>query len=502
MRAPRPAQRLFLVARSIIWMAGVIVPARERNSWRETATRQVWHWSQFLAETGQLTRENKLELARFCWNAFPAALWVRFDQQEFTQRRDRWFGSPSLLLSSIGIAVVILILVSGIIPQVRAFLSSPIPDPDHVSVISLNGKFRRLHSETLLELAAAWKESKYVSDLAAFSWGASTLVTPQHRLPVLSAQVAPDFFQVLGLQAIIGRTFRAGDDNGCGGCIVLSHEIWRLQFHSDLSVVGRQVTVDGIPRQILGVLPRDFYLLSPEISVWTMLDAGTPSFTNSVERIGAVARIVPGAKARQVESDLVDQTENAGYILPASLLTVTSGRSELRKYVSSYSLFLLLAVGSAILIVYARFSTGVGRAQPTRSARLRWWSFLIAKTVLMLAFSGLLAWTSLRWVSVYFFGSVQPMTNGIALWLFLVLSIVPLSWAIRDQQKRCRVCLQRLGTPIAIGAPGHVLLDWSGTEMMCPKGHGVLYMPDSQTNWLERDRWDNLDNSWADLFKD
>jgi hypothetical protein len=105
-------------------------------------------------------------------------------------------------------------------------------------------------------------------------------------------------------------------------------------------------------------------------------------------------------------------------------------------------------------------------------------------------------------LSVYVFGSVQPITNGVALWLFLTLSIAPLSWAIRDQQKRCRVCLQRLGTPIQIGAPGNVLLDWSGTEMMCPLGHGVLYLPDSQTNWLERDRWDNLDNSWAGLFKD
>ncbi len=501
MRAPQPAQRMFLVARSIIWLASWIVPARQRSIWRLNSNRQVWHWCQFLAETNQLTREHKLELARFCWSAFPAAFWVRFEQQEFRRRRDHLLRSPSLPLVALSAGVVLLILISGIVPQLRALISSPIPDPDHVCVISLNGKFRRVRSETLLELAAVWKGSKYVSDVGAFSWGASKLEAPQRSLPVLSAQVAPDFFQVLGLRANLGRTFHAGDDNGCSGCIVLSHEIWRLQFHSDPSIIGREATVDGIPRQIIGVLPRDFYLLSPEISVWTMLDAGTPSFTNFVERIGAVARIVPGATTHQVEFDLVDRTENAGYILPASLLTVTSGRAELRRYGSSYLLFLLMAVASAMLIVYARFSTGVGRAPLTRRDRLRWWLFLIAKTVLLLAFSGLLAWTSLRWMSVFVFGSVQPMTNGVALWLFLILSIAPLSWAIRDQQKRCRICLLRLGTPVQVGAPGHVLLDWSGTEMMCPQGHGVLYLPDSQSNWLERDRWDNLDSSWADLFK-
>ncbi len=145
---------------------------------------------------------------------------------------------------------------------------------------------------------------------------------------------------------------------------------------------------------------------------------------------------------------------------------------------------------------------GVGRAPLTVADRVRWWSFLAAKTILLLAFTGLLAWTTARALSVYLYGSVQPMTNPVGLWLFMILAIAPLSWTIRDQQRRCRVCLRRLGTPIQIGAPGHVLLDWSGTEMVCPEGHGVLYLPDSLGNWLERDRWDNLDDSWAGLFKE
>lgn len=493
---------MFAGCRSVIWLASWIVPRKQRATWRTNWTRQVWHWCQFLAENDQLCRERKLELARFCWSAFPSAFWLRFDQQEFQQRSEHLRRSPVIFLISISLAIITLTLFSGVIPAIRSLVSSPIPDPDHVCVISLNGKFRRVRSETLLDLAEAWQGSKLLKDVAAFSWGAAELTAPRRTLPVLSAQVAPDFFQVLELRAGIGRTFQSGDDSNCSGCVVLSNEIWRLQFRSDPSIIGRQVTIGGIPRTVIGVLPQDFYLLAPGIAVWTPLDAGTPSFTNSVERIGAVARVRPGVTERQLEVDLVDHTENAGYILPASLLVVTSGRTEMRRYISSYLLFLLLAVGSAMLIVYARFSTGVGRSPLSMRDRLRWWSFFVAKAVLLLTFTGLLAWTSLRMLSVYVFGSVQPITNGVALWLFLTLSIAPLSWAIRDQQKRCRVCLQRLGTPIQIGAPGNVLLDWSGTEMMCPLGHGVLYLPDSQTNWLERDRWDNLDNSWAGLFKD
>lgn len=455
----------------------------------------------FLAETGSLNRRNKLELARFCWQTFPAAFWLRFDREPFLRGKDRLFGSPSFCLGVIAMAALLVVLMGGVIPAVRSIISSPIPDPDRVVVISLNGKFRRVRSETLLDLAAAWKGSKLLEDVAPYSWGPSQLQTTKRAGPILSAEVAPGFFQVLNLNAALGRTFHAGDDNACGSCVVLSNEIWRLQFHSDRSVLGRQVLVGGVARTVIGVLPRNFHLLSADISAWTLLDSGTPPFTNFVERIGAVARTNSGAVPQRIELDLADRSENAGYVFPASLLNVTSGRVEIRRYFTSYLLLLLLAVGCAMLIVYARGGGDVGRAPVTTRDRVRWWSFFVAKSVLLLAFTGLLAWTIVRWLSVSIYGSIHPMTNAVALWLFLIFSVAPLSWAIRDQQRRCRVCLRQLGTPIAIGAPGHVLLDWSGTEMVCPDGHGVLYLPDSQANWLERARWDNLDESWADLFK-
>ncbi|MGA2905306.1 MAG: ABC transporter permease [Candidatus Korobacteraceae bacterium] len=502
MRFPGPLQRTFFMCRSMLWLAGWMVPAEVRVDWRHSWTSQVWHWCHFLAESGQLNRDRKLELARFCWSAFPAAFWLRFDRDDFFRRADRLRRSPAACLGGIALLLAVAILAGGIVPAVRSFLTSPIPDPDRVCVISLNGKFRRVRSETLFELASAWKNSKLLNAVAPYSWGPGSLTGPRRTIPILSARVAPEFFQVLEVSAAIGRTLRAGDDRTCSNCVLLSDEIWQLQFHGDPAIIGQQVTLDGSPRTVIGVLPRNFHLLSPEIAVWALLDSASPSFTNFVERIGAVARMKQGATAQELETDLADRTENAGYVLPASLLAVTSGPAEMRRYVSYYLLFALLAVACATLIVYARHEGGVGRAPRSLGDRCRWWAFFIAKAALLLLVTGLFAWTAVRWLSVYFAGSIHPMANGIALWLFLIFSIAPLSWAIYDQQRRCRVCLRRLGTPIQIGAPGHVLLDWSGTELMCPEGHGVLYLPDSEANWLERDRWDNLDESWAGLFRE
>lgn len=502
MAFPGPLQRTFWSCQSIVWLASWIVPLQRRTEWRRAWTQQVWHWCHFLAESGQLNRTRKLELARFCWSAFPAAFWERFDREEFLRRAARLGCSPLVCLGLIAVVLPILILAGGIIPTVRSFISSPIPHPDRVCVISLNGKFRRLRSETLLDLATAWKGSKLLDAVAPYSWGPGRLSGPRRDVSVLAARVAPSFFQVLGLKAALGRTFQDGDEQHCENCLVLSHEIWQLQFRGDPKIIGRDILLDGSHRTVIGVLPRNFHLLSADIAAWTLLDSASPPFTNFVERIGAVARTKDGATERRLESDLADLSENAGYVFPASLLVVTSEPAQMHRYLGSYLLFVFLAVGCAVLIVYARSGAGLSRAPLSWRDRSRWWSFFVAKSMLLLIGTGLLAWTGVRWLSVYLFGSVHPMANGMVLWIFLILSIGPLSWAIHDQQKRCRVCLRRLGTPIQIGAPGYVLLNWSGTEMVCSEGHGVLYLPDSEANWLERDRWDNLDDSWAGLFRD
>ena len=43
--------------------------------------RHVWHWANFLAESDQLDREHKLELAMHCWGAFVGAFWVRYERE-------------------------------------------------------------------------------------------------------------------------------------------------------------------------------------------------------------------------------------------------------------------------------------------------------------------------------------------------------------------------------------------------------------------------------------
>ena len=502
MQFPDPLERTLVSCRAILWLASWLVPLEQRPQWRLQRMRHAWHWANFLAEHGHLNRDNKLELARYCWGSFADAFWLRYEREDFLRRMGRRMRAPATCLGLAAVLVLLIVLGGGFIPAARSRLSSAISRPEQVCVVSLDGKFRRFRSETLIDLAAAWKGSKLLDAVAAYSWGPQRLTGPRRTVPILTARVSPEFFELLGVKAAVGRTFRSDDAQSCKTCVVLSDEIWKLQFKGDPGVIGGQVMVDGNESTIIGILPRNFHLLSSGISAWTLLNPYIPPYSNFVERIGAVARMKDNATPAKVETDLTDLSENAGYVLPASLISVRSAKSEMRRSVQTYLLLLLAAVTCAVWIVYARNSSrGPGQPPATLAARCRWWAFFVAKSILLLMATCLLASFTVCWLSIRLVGSVYPMVDFFALWLFLVLSVGPLSWAIHDQRKRCRVCLRRLGNPIRTGAPGYVLLNWSGTEMVCSEGHGILYSPDSHAEWLEQERWNNLDDSWADLFR-
>ncbi|MGH9906984.1 MAG: ABC transporter permease, partial [Pyrinomonadaceae bacterium] len=72
--------------------------------------------------------------------------------------------------------------------------------------------------------------------------------------------VSGDFFNVLGVQPLLGRTFTANDDTrGCGSPgLVISHAFWQREFAGDRNVIGRKLTLSDRPFEIIGVTPESF----------------------------------------------------------------------------------------------------------------------------------------------------------------------------------------------------------------------------------------------------
>ena len=117
--------------------------------------------------------------------------------------------------------------------------------------------------------------------------------------------------------------------------------------------------------------------------------------------------------------------------------------------------------------------------------------FLAAKTFLILP---IIIFGSLD------LGSLGKSLSPIFLHCAFIGSLFAARWMLADQRKRCPVCLRLLANPVRIGESSHILLEWHGTELMCRRGHGMLYVPEWPPIWTGRQRWLKLDPSWGGFF--
>lgn len=81
----------------------------------------------------------------------------------------------------------------------------------------------------------------------------------------------------------------------------------------------------------------------------------------------------------------------------------------------------------------------------------------------------------------------------------VVLALVGLRWAFEDQELRCKRCLRMLTTPARVGRPSRNLLEWNGTELRCPWGHGLLSVPEMETSWGGASRWVERKHVWNEV---
>jgi putative ABC transport system permease protein len=122
---------------------------------------------------------------------------------------------------------------------------------------------------------------------------------------VSALYVTDGVFGALGVEAQLGRRFTADDDSPkTPERVMLCHAYWQRKFGSDPSIVGRQVVVDGKPREIIGVLPASFKFLdqNPQI-VLPLRFNRAEVFVGNFSYQG-VARLKPGVTIEQANTDV------------------------------------------------------------------------------------------------------------------------------------------------------------------------------------------------------
>jgi hypothetical protein len=426
------------------------------------------------------------------------AAWHRFNHEDFRLVSERWLRTPAFLLLALVGSLLLLVSGSGYLPGMQSILMSPpYTDPQQMVTVSGSGVIDSSEWMVPYSWVEVWrKQGRTFDGIAAYS-GRPRKVALQiggRQMNLASVQVEDSLLEIFGVKPWLGRIFQAGDASGCQNCLVLSYQAWRANFSGDVNVLQKRLTIDGHDAMIIGVLPERFWFPSDNVGVWWLAS----DFLHD-KRVGVVARLRPGITEHRAEQWLERSIENMTGETFSGSLQVWRVQERVRQPLMSYALALSLTLFLMGLVIWS----GRLNLLPQRKgvvAGCRWWAFFVAKTSLLL-FMLLAAVVELAPEPYVFpLGRTTLILQSASLWIFAVGCVLVLRWSITDQQRRCRVCLQRLALPARIGRSGCLLLSWAGTELVCSEGHGLLHVTETDVCWLDPSQWTQLDESWEPLF--
>jgi putative ABC transport system permease protein len=153
-----------------------------------------------------------------------------------------------------------------------------------------------------------WKTQNHTfSDMTLFSWpqdlNLSGGTTPLH---VRGIPVEANFFTMLGVQPLLGRTFAEGEDQpGKDQVTVLSYALWQSQFGGDLSIVGRTIDLNAKPHTVIGVM-RPNYRFPSAAQLWVPLPMDSKGIgMRGNHWASGIGRLKPGVTIEQGRADLL-----------------------------------------------------------------------------------------------------------------------------------------------------------------------------------------------------
>jgi len=209
-----------------------------------------------------------------------------------------------------------------------------------------------------------WKKQADVfEDATAFGAYSTTLTGRGEPVQLKGGAVTANYFDVLGVQPLLGRTFQPHDEAEGAPVVVLGYDFWQAHLGGSESIIESSLTLDGTPMTVIGVMPAGIYpswpvngprmyFQSEYQDVWILLPSTVMNYRRS-HVFGVVARLKQGVTlmaaqqqmdtiAARLEKEYADDKDEGVLVRP--LMDEVAGN------VRPALLILLAAVGSVLLI--------------------------------------------------------------------------------------------------------------------------------------------------------
>jgi putative ABC transport system permease protein len=215
-------------------------------------------------------------------------------------RRAPGFAAISVLTLGLGIGAAALVFswVSAVLTA-----SAPVADMDRLAGIwSHNRTQGEAKNVVSTQDFVEWRRRQHSFDrFGATRSGALNLGGISEPVRVRAAFSTADFFAVLGIKPLLGRTFTADEERpGMPLVAVLGYRFWRDRFGGQADVPGREILLDGRRATIVGVMPPEAF--APDVSVPLTIEPRAADY--SERRLFVFARLRPGVTLEQAAAEM------------------------------------------------------------------------------------------------------------------------------------------------------------------------------------------------------
>jgi predicted permease len=261
-----------------------------------------------------------------------------------------------------GIAIATLALGIGVntamFSAVDAVLIRPLPYVDAGRLVMIWDEMSHIGFPKHYSTPAEWREwrrtNTVFTDIAATQPGAATLSGDGDPEQLPGRKVTGNFWTVLGVQPLLGRVFTEDEDTRGVRVAVISHGLWQRRFGASRDVLGRKITLNDTPYEVIGVMPREFYFLpSRDIDIWMPAAFSAELLANfSWHDVHCIARLEPGVTLDQAREAMaaLSLRVSAPHVKPARSAVLTPLREELAGKTQT-SLVVLLGASAAVLLI-------------------------------------------------------------------------------------------------------------------------------------------------------
>ncbi|HSE41578.1 MAG TPA: ABC transporter permease [Acidobacteriota bacterium] len=240
----------------------------------------------------------------------------------------------------------------------------PFPEPEKLVTVSATVQRENLERRgTSYPDFLNWQERNSVfSQIAAYSGESLTLNSETGAEQVQIELVSANYFQLLGIRPLKGRTFHAEEDRmpASSAVAVISFDFWKRHFGNDPSVIGRNIRLNNRDTNVIGVLPEEFSGLQGKPEIWIPFST-LPLFqqTEILNKRGVrwhevIGRLKPGITIQQAQASMKAVTKRLEEEYPGTnehySVMLIPFREEVLGFLKSAVRILLGAVAFVLLI--------------------------------------------------------------------------------------------------------------------------------------------------------